>query len=56
MPTTIVVQYPSSRDSTFHFPMKRYSGAQDWVFYQPFDDPVASEFGPTTPFWETYLG
>ena len=41
-PTQVVVQQPSSCDSTFHFELKWYSGAQDWVFYQPPYDPVVS--------------
>ena len=36
--------------------MEGHSGAHDWVFYPPSDDPVASKFGPNAPFWETSLG
>ena len=35
--------------------MEGHYGAHDWVFPQPSDDLVASEFGLVAPFWETYL-
>ena len=35
--------------------MEGYSSAQDWVFSQPSDDPVASEFDLTAPFLNTSL-
>ena len=54
-PTLVVVQWPSSHDSTFHFPMEGNYGARDWVFSHPSDDIVASKFGPTAPFWENSL-
>ena len=40
----VLVQLPSSHDSTFHFPIEGHSGAQDWVFSPPSYDPVASKF------------
>ena len=55
-PTSKVVKQPSSRDSTFQFPVEGYSGAQYWVFSQPSDDPVASKFGSIAPFWYTSIG
>ena len=49
-----LVQLPHATNTTFHFQMEGQPGAQDWVFTHPSD--VASEFGPTTPFSENYLG
>ena len=54
-PTSKVVKQPSSRDSTFQFPVEGYSGAQYWVFSQPLDDLIASDSSSTTPFWDTSL-
>ena len=54
-PTLVVVQHPSLCDSTFHFLIEGYSGAQYWVFSQPSYDPVASKSSPIAPFWDTSL-
>ena len=41
--TPVLVQLPPSHDSTFNFPTKGYSGAQEWVFSPPSDDLVVAE-------------
>ena len=52
----LLVQQPSTEDTTFHFPMEGHPGSSNWVFNHQSDDTVAIEFGPNAPFWVTSLG
>ena len=52
----MVVQQPYEKYTTFHFQTKGQPDARDWVFTHPSDDTMALKFGPTAPFWETYIG
>ena len=54
--TPMIVEQPFVEYTTFHFEIEGQPGARDWVFTDPSNDTVASEFGPMNPLWETYLG
>ena len=53
---SIIIEQPSTNDTSFHFWAKGKPNPYDWLVSHPPDDIVAVEFGPNVPFWETSLG